>query len=164
MTMTASRLAVGLLLAVAASGGLPVLAFAPARAPSPPVGTSSAATRRAASDADRAPAPRAAASASAAAAALAGLSLSLSLLLHPLPAHADGQTKEFKLPPIDRSARNRCVLNSSKMGQANAARDALYDLRECDIRGVKGNEFDLSGVIMTKTDATKAQFREAQVR
>lgn len=84
------------------------------------------------------------------------------LLLSPLPSHADGQTKEFKLPPIDYSDKGRCVLNSSKMGQANAARDKLYDLRECQLSGVKGNEYDLSGVIMTKTDVSGASFREAQ--
>jgi uncharacterized protein YjbI with pentapeptide repeats len=94
---------------------------------------------------------------------LASLSiLTSTLLLSPLPSHADGQTKDFKLPPIDYSDKSRCVLNSSKMGQANAARDKLYDLRECDLRGVKGNEYDLSGVIMTKTDVSNGQFKEAQ--
>jgi len=88
--------------------------------------------------------------------------LAATLLFNPLPSHADGQTKEFKLPPIDKSDKSRCVLNSSKMGQANAARDKLYDLRECDLRGTKGDEFDLSGVIMTKTDLSTASLREAQ--
>ena len=88
--------------------------------------------------------------------------MAAALLLGPLPSHADGQTEKFKLPPIDYSDKSRCSLNSSKMGQANAARDKLYDLRECDLSGVKGNEYDLSGVIMTKTDLSKASFREAQ--
>eukprot|EP00804_Cyclotella_cryptica_P002880 CCRYP_009383-RA/>CCRYP_009383-RA protein AED:0.10 eAED:0.10 QI:194/1/1/1/1/1/2/531/237 len=88
--------------------------------------------------------------------------LSSLLILSPLPSHADGQTKEFKLPPIDRSDQSRCVLNSSKMGQANAARDKLYDLRECSLSGVMGDGYDLSGVIMTKTDVSKASFKEAQ--
>jgi len=52
------------------------------------------------------------------------------------------------------------------MGQANAARNKLYDLRECKLSGVKddefGDEFDLSGVIMTNTDVSKASFHEAQ--
>ena len=48
------------------------------------------------------------------------------------------------------------------MGQANAARDKLYDLRECKLSGVKGDEFDLSGVIMTNTDLSKASLKEAQ--
>ena len=48
------------------------------------------------------------------------------------------------------------------MGQANAARDKLYDLRECNLSGARGNEYDLSGVIMTRTDVSNAKFREAQ--
>lgn len=48
------------------------------------------------------------------------------------------------------------------MGQANAARDKLYDLRECSLSGVKGDEYDLSGVIMTNTDVSKGSFKEAQ--
>jgi len=83
-------------------------------------------------------------------------------LFSPLPSYADGSTKDFKLPPIDTSDKTRCVLNSSKMGQANAARDKLYDLRECNLSGVRGNEYDLSGVIMTRTDVSNAKFREAQ--
>lgn len=51
------------------------------------------------------------------------------------PAYADGATKEFKLPPINLADPNRCVLKSSAMGQANAARDALYDLRQCSLSG-----------------------------
>ena len=90
------------------------------------------------------------------------LLLATLLVLAPLPSYADGQTKEFKLPPIDYTDKSRCVLNSSKMGQANAARDRLYDLRECKLSGVSGAEYDLSGVIMSKTDVSKANFREAQ--
>jgi hypothetical protein len=37
--------------------------------------------------------------------------------------------EQYKLPPIDFKDKNRCVLVSSSMGQANAARDKLYDLR-----------------------------------
>lgn len=94
--------------------------------------------------------------------ALATAALASTFALHPLPAFADGQTKEFKLPPIDYSNKSRCVLNSSKMGQANAARDSLYDLRECKLSGSTANEYDLSGVIMTKTDVSSANFRDAQ--
>ena len=46
--------------------------------------------------------------------------------------------QQYKLPPIDYKDKNRCVLYSSSMGQANAARDKLYDLRECDLRGQSG--------------------------
>lgn len=48
---------------------------------------------------------------------------------------ADGATKKFSLPPISKS-KDRCMFKSSAMGQANAARDSLYDLRECTLRCV----------------------------
>lgn len=73
-----------------------------------------------------------------------------------------GQTKDFKLPPIDYSDKTRCVLNSSSMGQANAARDKLYDLRECKLSGQDASGYDLSGVIMTNTDVSNARFKESQ--
>jgi Pentapeptide repeats (8 copies) len=47
------------------------------------------------------------------------------------------------------------------MGQANAARDKLYDLRQCQLSGAKANGYDLSGVIMSETDVSKASFVEA---
>jgi hypothetical protein len=72
-----------------------------------------------------------------------------------------GGTKDFKLPPIDLSDKTRCSLKSSNIGQANAARDKLYDLRQCSFAGEKAVGFDLSGVIMSKTDVSKANFREA---
>lgn len=53
----------------------------------------------------------------------------------------------YKLPPIDRKNLDRCKLLSSSIGQANAARDALYDLRECDIRGQNAEGKDQSGMI-----------------
>lgn len=53
--------------------------------------------------------------------------------------------QQYKLPPIDRKDTNRCQLVSSSIGQANAARDKLYDLRECDLRGQSGAGKDLSG-------------------
>mmetsp|Transcript_26299 Transcript_26299/g.55518 ORF Transcript_26299/g.55518 Transcript_26299/m.55518 type:complete len:240 (-) Transcript_26299:230-949(-) len=144
--MAAKRITLGLLVAASASS---VTAFAPQLptshvVPQPTTQLSAAKNENALANA-------------------ASLSiLAATLLLSPLPSHADGQTKEFKLPPIDYSDKSRCVLNSSKMGQANAARDKLYDLRECALSGVNGNEYDLSGVIMAKTDVSKAQFREAQ--
>lgn len=61
------------------------------------------------------------------------------------PAWADGQTKDFKFPPVDNSDENRCVLKSSSMGQANAARDALFDLRQCKLSNVNAVGYDLSG-------------------
>jgi len=79
-----------------------------------------------------------------------------------MSAHADGQTKTFKLPPIDRSDRNRCVVKGSAMGQSNAARDSLFDLRECDLTNVQAADLDLSGVIMTGTTLKNANFKAAQ--
>ena len=73
-----------------------------------------------------------------------------------------GQTKDFKLPPVDLKVKGRCQFNDSKMGQANAARDSLYDLRMCDLSGKDATGYDLSGVIMTDTDVSKAKFVEAQ--
>lgn len=89
--------------------------------------------------------------------------LAVSLSLFATPAFADGQTKDFRLPPIDFSDKSRCVLNGSKMGQANAARDKLYDLRMCDLAGKDASSFDLSGVIMTKTNLSNAKLVEAQI-
>ena len=71
-----------------------------------------------------------------------------------------GSTKEFKFPPIDISDKNRCVLQGSNMGQSNAARDKLYDLRQCQLSGADASGLDLSGVIMSKTDVSKAKFLE----
>jgi len=88
--------------------------------------------------------------------------VSLSILAGPNPAFADGQTKDFKFPPIDKTDVNRCNFSSSKMGQANAARDKLYDLRQCDLSGKDASGFDLSGVIMSGTNVSKAKFNESQ--
>ena len=49
------------------------------------------------------------------------------------------------------------------MGQANAARDSLYDLRECQMGGTSANGFDISGALMAKGDFSKANFVEAQL-
>ena len=51
--------------------------------------------------------------------------------------------QQYKLPPIDYKDTNRCILTSSSMGQANAARDKLYDLRECDLTGQTGAGKDM---------------------
>eukprot|EP00979_Chaetoceros_neogracilis_P001937 scaffold349_cov267-Chaetoceros_neogracile.AAC.32 len=88
--------------------------------------------------------------------------LSFSMFMVPSPALADGQTKTFKLPPIDFTDKNRCQFSSSKIGQANAARDKLYDLRQCVLTGQNANGFDLSGVIMEKTDVSGSKFIESQ--
>lgn len=91
------------------------------------------------------------------------LYISFALTTNPLTVLADGQTKDFKLPPIDTSDKTRCQFSSSKMGQANAARDKLYDLRQCNLSGKIASGFDLSGVIMDKTDVSNAKFIESQL-
>jgi hypothetical protein len=47
------------------------------------------------------------------------------------------------------------------MGQSNAARDKLYDLRQCQLSGADARGLDLSGVIMSKTDVSNAKFAES---
>ena len=102
----------------------------------------------------------------AAAPQLAAAALSALLLLPglgPAPALADGDTKEFKFPPIDRSNKDRCKWTSSAMGQANAARDSLYDLRQCPMSGKNAAGFDISGAIMADGDFSNTNFKEAQL-
>merc|ERR1719331_2617799 len=79
------------------------------------------------------------------------------------PALADGDTKEFKFPPIDRSQKDRCKWTSSARGQANAARDSLYDLRECKMGGSSAGGFDISGALLKDGDFSKVDFKEAQL-
>ena len=80
-----------------------------------------------------------------------------------VPSASWGIGIEYKLPPIDRSDENRCVLTSSAMGQANAARDKLYDLRECDLKGQSGAGKDMSGMIGSNADFSGVDFKEAQI-
>eukprot|EP00307_Rebecca_sp_RCC1486_P005449 CAMPEP_0119406026 /NCGR_PEP_ID=MMETSP1335-20130426/517_1 /TAXON_ID=259385 /ORGANISM="Chrysoculter rhomboideus, Strain RCC1486" /LENGTH=232 /DNA_ID=CAMNT_0007430085 /DNA_START=16 /DNA_END=714 /DNA_ORIENTATION=+ len=80
-----------------------------------------------------------------------------------MPAMADGDTEKFKFPPIDRSNKNRCRFTSSAMGQANAARDSLYDLRECSLDGQSAEGFDISGALLASGSFKKANFKTAQL-
>jgi uncharacterized protein YjbI with pentapeptide repeats len=79
------------------------------------------------------------------------------------PAYAKDQ--QFKLPPIDSSIpkSQRCQLSSSSIGQANAARDKLYDLRECDVKGQSGAGKDMSGLIAINADFSGVNMKEGQV-
>lgn len=79
------------------------------------------------------------------------------------PALADGQTNKFVLPPVDKSDKTRCAFKSSSMGQANAARDKIFDLRYCEMSKTTAEGFDLSGAILSEADFSKANFREAQL-
>ena len=96
---------------------------------------------------------------------LSKIILSSTLLVLPLniinPVYADQQV--YKLPPIDRKDTARCQLKSSAMGQANAARDKLYDLRECDLTKEDGAGKDISGVIGADADFSGVNFKEAQL-
>jgi len=100
----------------------------------------------------------------------AGLCLALCLNLHPagvLPALADdgtsGAAVKYKFPPIDRKKADRCEFSSSAMGQANAARDSLYDLRECKMGGMSAAGFDISGALLADGDFSKVNFKESQL-
>merc|ERR1712113_680243 len=107
---------------------------------------------------------------------LAALTLSAVLFVSPLKqqhalqqfspvplALADGDTEKFKFPPIDRANKERCRFVSSAMGQANAARDSLYDLRECPMAGTKAAGFDISGALLADGDFSNVDFKEAQL-
>jgi uncharacterized protein YjbI with pentapeptide repeats len=78
-------------------------------------------------------------------------------------AFASSDQIEYRLPPIDVSDPNRCELRSSSIGQANAARSKLYDLRQCNLKGQTGAGKDMSGAIMSEADFTGIDFKEAQL-
>ena len=71
--------------------------------------------------------------------------------------------QQYKLPPIDKTDINRCTLTSSSMGQANAARDKLYDLRECDLTKQSAANKDISGMLASNADFSGVNFKEAQI-
>eukprot|EP00304_Pavlova_gyrans_P002443 CAMPEP_0206046492 /NCGR_PEP_ID=MMETSP1466-20131121/18738_1 /ASSEMBLY_ACC=CAM_ASM_001126 /TAXON_ID=44452 /ORGANISM="Pavlova gyrans, Strain CCMP608" /LENGTH=246 /DNA_ID=CAMNT_0053421469 /DNA_START=20 /DNA_END=760 /DNA_ORIENTATION=+ len=81
----------------------------------------------------------------------------------PLPSMADGDTETFKFPPIDRNKKGRCTFASSSIGQANAARDSLYDLRECVMDGKSAGGFDISGALLADGSFKKVDFKDAQL-
>eukprot|EP00929_Paragymnodinium_shiwhaense_P026298 TRINITY_DN15670_c0_g1_i1.p1 TRINITY_DN15670_c0_g1~~TRINITY_DN15670_c0_g1_i1.p1 ORF type:complete len:254 (-),score=67.45 TRINITY_DN15670_c0_g1_i1:227-988(-) len=76
-------------------------------------------------------------------------------------ARADGDSDRIVLPAINRMDKFRCRWQSSKMGQANAARDKLFDLRECDMRGTTAKGYDIAGVIMSDGDFSGADFDDS---
>lgn len=71
----------------------------------------------------------------------------------------------MRLPPIDRTVPDsvRCLPKSSAIGQANAARDSLLDLRECDLRSQNLDQFDLSGAILEGAVFDGSTFRDAML-
>lgn len=92
----------------------------------------------------------------------AGL-LSTVLLFPGVVLNANAIEQQYKLPPIDFSDKTRCTLTSSAMGQANAARDKLYDLRMCDLTKQSAANKDLSGMIAAEADFSGVNFKEAQL-
>jgi len=74
-----------------------------------------------------------------------------------LPMTADAG---FQLPPIDKNEKNRCEFKNSAMGQSNAAKDKLYDLRECDMSGQDAKGYDIAGAIMLEGNFAKVNFKE----
>ncbi|PXF48388.1 Thylakoid lumenal 17.4 kDa protein, chloroplastic [Gracilariopsis chorda] len=91
--------------------------------------------------------------------ALSVAALSLSLTLTPPPA----QAALTKLPPIDRANPTRCQPTSSAIGQANAARDTLLDLRECNLSSRNLSSYDLSGAIMSSANFDNANLTDVQL-
>eukprot|EP00281_Chroomonas_sp_CCMP1168_P035468 CAMPEP_0206244764 /NCGR_PEP_ID=MMETSP0047_2-20121206/18336_1 /ASSEMBLY_ACC=CAM_ASM_000192 /TAXON_ID=195065 /ORGANISM="Chroomonas mesostigmatica_cf, Strain CCMP1168" /LENGTH=238 /DNA_ID=CAMNT_0053670015 /DNA_START=18 /DNA_END=734 /DNA_ORIENTATION=+ len=67
----------------------------------------------------------------------------------------------FNFPPIDKSDKTRCSFKSSAIGQSNAARDKLYDLRECQMDGQDAKGFDIAGAIMIRGKFAKVDFKDA---
>jgi len=96
---------------------------------------------------------------------IAAAGVGVALLTSPVASFADGQTNKFSLPPVDQKtpASIRCVFKSSSIGQANAARDKLYDLRLCDMSEQSAEGFDLSGAIMSEATFKGANFKDAQL-
>lgn len=92
---------------------------------------------------------------------IASAALLSSSLFLPLTSNAIEQ--RYKLPPIDVNDKNRCALVSSSIGQANAARDKLYDLRQCDLKGQSGAGKDMSGMIAAEADFSGVNLKEAQI-
>mmetsp|Transcript_3340 Transcript_3340/g.5851 ORF Transcript_3340/g.5851 Transcript_3340/m.5851 type:complete len:251 (-) Transcript_3340:41-793(-) len=104
------------------------------------------------------------------------IAFSVAAVAAPVPA---ANAAALKLPPINTRDKNRCEPSSSAMGQANAARDKLLDLRECDLSGKNLQGYDISGaimqsakvdnadltdIVMSKTFAEKASFKNSVFR
>lgn len=73
-------------------------------------------------------------------------------------ANAEMERRKVAYPPIDRRNKNRCQWQSSAMGQSNAARDKLFDLRECDMKGSSAADKDIAGVLMNTGDFSNVDF------
>lgn len=67
------------------------------------------------------------------------------------------------LPCLMRFRPHSCIVSSSAMGQANAARDSLLDLRECPLSAADLSGFDISGAILTGADLSGANLTGTQM-
>jgi hypothetical protein len=92
----------------------------------------------------------------------AGLAFALDQLGDAPSAQADGDSK-LRLPSIDYKNKDRCKFVSSAMGQANAARDTVLDLRECKMSGSDASGQDISGAFLADGDFSNVKFKEAQL-
>eukprot|EP00179_Madagascaria_erythrocladioides_P029872 CAMPEP_0198327520 /NCGR_PEP_ID=MMETSP1450-20131203/14757_1 /TAXON_ID=753684 ORGANISM="Madagascaria erythrocladiodes, Strain CCMP3234" /NCGR_SAMPLE_ID=MMETSP1450 /ASSEMBLY_ACC=CAM_ASM_001115 /LENGTH=231 /DNA_ID=CAMNT_0044031567 /DNA_START=48 /DNA_END=743 /DNA_ORIENTATION=- len=91
-------------------------------------------------------------------AAVTGLLVAMSPTERPEPADA---LPTPRLPPINKAKKDRCSPSSSAMGQANAARDELLDLRECDLRSKDLRGYDIAGALMQDANLQGADLTEA---
>lgn len=74
------------------------------------------------------------------------------------PAEAGLERQRIAYPPINRQDKKRCIWKSSAMGQANAARDKLFDLRECKMSGTDASDKDIAGVLMNEGEFKDVKF------
>jgi len=79
----------------------------------------------------------------------------------PQPANAGFERLRVAYPPIDRRDNSRCKFASSAMGQANAARDKLLDLRECKMSGDSAADKDIAGALMDRGNFSNVDFQNA---
>lgn len=94
-------------------------------------------------------------------------------------ANAEQEKRGVAYPPINRKDKYRCKYVSSAMGQSNAARDKLLDLRECDLHEKSAADMDIAGAylmdgnfengdftgtIMSKMIAKRGNFKNANFK
>mmetsp|Transcript_20360 Transcript_20360/g.69146 ORF Transcript_20360/g.69146 Transcript_20360/m.69146 type:complete len:232 (-) Transcript_20360:107-802(-) len=95
--------------------------------------------------------------------AASALAVAAALSLGSEMAFAVGTASRYSLPGIDFTDPDRCTFKSSSIGQANAQRDQLYDLRQCVLSKANAAGFDLSGALFAEGDFSGANFRDAQL-
>eukprot|EP00403_Amphidinium_massartii_P028955 CAMPEP_0178404378 /NCGR_PEP_ID=MMETSP0689_2-20121128/17851_1 /TAXON_ID=160604 /ORGANISM="Amphidinium massartii, Strain CS-259" /LENGTH=263 /DNA_ID=CAMNT_0020025357 /DNA_START=26 /DNA_END=817 /DNA_ORIENTATION=- len=120
--------------------------------------TAPSAASRSVANGEQAPTSRRQGLMAAAAGALASFAVEESSIQ---PADADVAERRIVLPDIDRKDKKRCKWRSSSMGQANAARSSLFDLRECNLAGTSAMGNDIAGVIADNADFSNVDFEDA---